>query len=201
MSDIRAKLLIGPKDVGKTFTTEEYENADFVGGYFYELAPGGILEVIRTPSPGDHLEILRRLDRQLVRYDEAHPGVIKALANGSDAFIRVRGGGDRHPDRLIYTTDRPHDRANWDEWIPTLVVEVVSPGQGKRDYEIKLKEYLEEGIQEYWIIDPADSAVTVMESEGGRWRQQRLKHGQEHETALLPGFVLSVEKLFRRLSS
>jgi Uma2 family endonuclease len=46
---------------------------------------------------------------------------------------------------------------------PLLVVEVVSPHQENRDYRYKRSEYATRGIAEYWIVDPIQQRVTVLE--------------------------------------
>ena len=46
---------------------------------------------------------------------------------------------------------------------PLLVVEVVSPKQENRDYRYKRSEYAARGIAEYWIVDPMQQKVTVLE--------------------------------------
>jgi Uma2 family endonuclease len=46
---------------------------------------------------------------------------------------------------------------------PLLVVEVVSPNQSSRDYRYKRSEYAARGIVEYWIVDPIQQRVTVLE--------------------------------------
>lgn len=46
---------------------------------------------------------------------------------------------------------------------PLLVVEVVSPNQSSRDYRYKRSEYAARGIFEYWIVDPIQQRVTVLE--------------------------------------
>lgn len=43
------------------------------------------------------------------------------------------------------------------------MVEIVSPGQENRDYRYKRSEYAARGIAEYWIIDPMQQKVTVLE--------------------------------------
>lgn len=45
---------------------------------------------------------------------------------------------------------------------PLLVVEVVSPGSKKIDYEQKLAEYKAIKIPEYWIVDLRKSQVCVL---------------------------------------
>ena len=46
---------------------------------------------------------------------------------------------------------------------PLLVVEVVSPNQENRDYRYKRSEYAARRIPEYWIVDPIQQRVTVLE--------------------------------------
>ena len=46
---------------------------------------------------------------------------------------------------------------------PLLVVEVVSPHQENRDYRYKRSEYAARRIPEYWIVDPIQQRVTVLE--------------------------------------
>jgi Uma2 family endonuclease len=46
---------------------------------------------------------------------------------------------------------------------PLLVVELVSPNQENQDYRYKRSEYAARGIAEYWIVDPMEKKVTVLE--------------------------------------
>lgn len=48
---------------------------------------------------------------------------------------------------------------------PQLVVEVVSPGSKNRDrdYRFKRSEYAARGIPEYWIVDPQQQQVAILE--------------------------------------
>jgi Uma2 family endonuclease len=55
---------------------------------------------------------------------------------------------------------------------PLLVVEVVSPNQEKRDYRYKRSEYAARGIAEYWIVDPVQARVTVLEWVEGLYEEQ-----------------------------
>ncbi len=84
--------------------------------------------------------------------------------------------------------------APWARWIPEIVVEVVSEGGEKRDYEEKRREYLAAGVKEYWIIDPARRQVLVLQRAGDTFIA-----GAEtvrHVTPLLPAFTLGVPRLF-----
>jgi Uma2 family endonuclease len=55
---------------------------------------------------------------------------------------------------------------------PLLLVEVVSLGQEKRDYRYKRSEYAARGIAEYWIVDPVQQRVTVLEWVEGLYEER-----------------------------
>ena len=44
---------------------------------------------------------------------------------------------------------------------PDLVVEILSPGNSKKEMKSKFALYQEEGVREYWIVDPAKESVWV----------------------------------------
>jgi Uma2 family endonuclease len=69
----------------------------------------------------------------------------------------------RETNRSIVLADMPP---------PTLVVEVVSPKQDKRDYRYKRSEYAARQIPEYWIVDPILDKVTVLELVEGFYEEQ-----------------------------
>ncbi len=55
---------------------------------------------------------------------------------------------------------------------PLLVVEVVSPNQSSRDYRYKRSEYAVRGIAEYWIVDPIQKRLTVLEWVEGLYEEK-----------------------------
>ena len=58
--------------------------------------------------------------------------------------------------REIITEDNIHG-------APDLVVEILSPSTADRDKELKLRLYAQAGVREYWIVDPDERSVQVME--------------------------------------
>ena len=44
---------------------------------------------------------------------------------------------------------------------PDLVIEIVSPKNSKRDVKDKFEIYQDNGVREYWIVNPNDENVTV----------------------------------------
>jgi Uma2 family endonuclease len=56
---------------------------------------------------------------------------------------------------------------------PLLVIEVVSPNQEKRDYRYKRSEYAARGIAEYWIVDPIQQQVMILEWVEGLYEEKQ----------------------------
>lgn len=56
---------------------------------------------------------------------------------------------------------------------PQLVVEVVSPGREneERDYRYKRSQYQARGIAEYWIVDPIQQQITVLNLVAGLYEE------------------------------
>ncbi len=43
---------------------------------------------------------------------------------------------------------------------PDLIIEILSPGNSKREMKIKKDLYAEAGVREYWIVDPNTETIT-----------------------------------------
>jgi Uma2 family endonuclease len=80
---------------------------------------------------------------------------------------------------------------------PLLVVEVVSPNQEKRDYRYKRSEYAARGIAEYWIVDPLQSRVTVLEWVDGFYEEQVFVGDNKIESTILANLELTVDRLLQ----
>lgn len=82
-----------------------------------------------------------------------------------------------------------------------LVVEVVSPGelQRERDYIAKRIQYQDCGIREYWIVDPENQSILVLELRGNTYTEVGSFSG--NDLVLSPGFKainLKVSAVFER---
>jgi Uma2 family endonuclease len=91
----------------------------------------------------------------------------------------------RYPDLMVITQEGVAALAGekrsliaFDMPVPKLVVEVVSSSDTnlaskERDYVYKRSEYAQRGIPEYWIVDPIDSVVLVLELVGKTYQERR----------------------------
>ena len=185
---------IGPADQGLRMTLQEFIEADWQGGWLYELARG-VLDVTEVPLPPHALTVNRVADL-FALFNRAHPGIIYLRGGGGECRIRLEGmQSDRHPDQAIYLSPPPAGPSPWSRWVPAIVVEVVSKGGEDRDYVEKREEYLRFGITEYWILDPMLRRLLVLAPRrrclGGAGHPGR----QDDRTDLLPGLIVRPSEL------
>jgi Uma2 family endonuclease len=121
--------------------------------------------------------------------------------SGSECKLLIDGlESERHPDLAIYKRPPPkgdNDDEVWSQWVPEIVVEVVSPSSRYRDYEEKPAEYLRLGVREYWIVDVDEGVLKVLRRSRGRWAQRTIRPPEIYRTSLLRGLQFSIETVFQ----
>lgn len=80
---------------------------------------------------------------------------------------------------------------------PLLAVEVVSPNQEKRDYRYKRSEYAARGIAEYWIVDPIQQQVTILELVEGFYEEKVYRGSDRLYSPLLTQVDLTAEQVLQ----
>ena len=185
---------IGPADHGRHMCLDDFDRAVGTEGHIYELSKG-VVQVVNVPG-GNHANQFQEVRDQLVGYRLANPGVITFIGGGGEAKMLIGPAqSERHPDVVVYTTPQPKGGDLWSLWVPDIVVEIVSPGSAKRDYEEKPDEYLAFGVKEYWIVDAAKKRMTVLARWRGQWKQTIVKPPRKYATIRLPGFALDLKRV------
>lgn len=191
---------IGPADHGRRMSLDEFVEAEFEGGWLYELARG-VIDATEVPGI-HHGRIVGRITELFVVYHLQHPGVINYRANGSECRLRLPGmQSDRHPDQALYLKPPPPGASPWTRWVPEVVVEVVSRGGESRDYVEKREEYLRVGVTEYWILDPSRREMRVHHRAGDVWEESTVSAESWYRTHLLPGLEVGPGALFGDLAA
>lgn len=112
--------------------------------------------------------------------------------------VRLPGGTYREPD-VVFMLAEHADRmgeACWDG--ADLAVEVVSDDNREHDLVTKRADYAAAGIPEYWIVDPREQAITVLKLAGEAYTEHGVfTSGQKATSALLPGFEIDVEAVWK----
>jgi len=184
-------------DVSKTYTYADYLKWTF--DERLELIKGKIFKM--TPAPGSvHQRISFTLGRRIGNYLEGRPCEVFL----APFDVRLPKSSDN--DKAIITVVQPDicvvcDPAKIDEkgclGAPDIVVEILSPGNNKKELKNKYEVYEEAGIPEYWIIHPQEKTFLKYTLTSGKFQPSRLlTMGDTVETPILPGFVLSLDELF-----
>lgn len=188
------KIRLGPNDNGRRMTLDLFDRAVGQEGFVFELNKG-VVEVTDVPHP-KHLFQVQELKRQFFAFDAANPGTIKAIAASNETKILLATDqSERHPDLSIYLTSPPDVPDVWSIWVPVIVIEVVSKSSAKRDYQEKPAEYLEFGVDEYWILDAIKNQLTAMSRWRGQWKSRVIRPPTKYTTPKLQGFVLDLQRV------
>jgi Uma2 family endonuclease len=81
--------------------------------------------------------------------------------------------------------------------VPNLVVEILSPATAQRDQTEKKTIYAENGVEEYWIVDPKRRDITVYALSGKRFGRGAVYTTRDTlRSRVLAGFTLRVREVF-----
>lgn len=181
-----------------------YSYADYLLWQFQErveLIKGKIFEMSPAPSR-KHQVILRILNRYFDRYFEHKPcGLYFAPFD-----VRLINFSKSTEDKQVITVVQPDlcvicDDAKLDDrgciGAPDLVVEILSPGNSKKEMGIKFDLYEENGVKEYWIVEPAENSIFIYTLINGKYIGLKpCIEGQKITSPLFPELDFEIEKIF-----
>ncbi|MBD2293746.1 Uma2 family endonuclease [Anabaena sphaerica FACHB-251] len=157
----------------KKMTFEEFLQFDDGTDTLYELENGELI-----PMPLES-ELNRRIAMFLLIYFSQLGIPYYRLSMKTEMAVYSRQVGVRVPDLIVFSEELAQVMQGatrslilMDMPPPLLVVEIVSPNQENRDYRYKRSEYAARGIAEYWIVDPMQQKVTVLEWVEGFYEEQ-----------------------------
>ncbi|MBW4675279.1 MAG: Uma2 family endonuclease [Desmonostoc geniculatum HA4340-LM1] len=157
-------------------TFEQYLEIDDGTENRYELVDGRLIEL--PPESEPNTSLANYLFLLLV---SAGMPFRRVQPHACELQVPVLEAGDpanRYPDLAILREEhleltRKRLTITFDVLPPHLVVEVVSPGQSNRDrdYVRKRKQYAARGVPEYWLIDPEEQAIAILQLSEGSYRE------------------------------
>ena len=164
-----------------------------------ELTQEGEL-IIMSPTGGEAGRKNRRLIQQIGIWTDQN-GTGEAF-DSSTLFI-LPNGARRSPDVSWIKLERWNaltlqEKQGFPPISPDFIIELVSPSDLKNqryaDLQLKMQEYLENGVKLGWLIEPSTKIVEIY------------RLGQERETlnypqtlsgeAILPGFILDLSDIW-----
>lgn len=81
--------------------------------------------------------------------------------------------------------------------VPDLVVEILSPGNNRKELRLKYEIYEESGVREYWVIHPIEQTLLIYKLMNGKYQSSRLfVSGDSVKSDCIEGFELDLEEIF-----
>lgn len=180
----------------KPLTLEEYARYDDGTDTRYELVDGNLVEVSTESDIND------RIASFLYAYFLQMGIPYYRLSMKAQIAVSGRLANARQPDLMLLSEESAvalegatHRLIRHDMPPPALVVEVVSPKQGERDYRYKRLEYAGRHIPEYWIVDPTVQQVTVLIWVAGIYQESVYTSNQAISSSLIPKLALTASQI------
>ncbi|MFM2386140.1 MAG: hypothetical protein RL660_897 [Bacteroidota bacterium] len=182
--------------------TKKYSYADYLLWRFaerVELIKGLIYKM--SPAPSErHQYISGNL------YVELRRCVKKGKCRIYAAPFDVRLSATTTKDSEVYTVVQPDicvvcDLTKLDErgcmGAPNLIIEIVSPGNTRRELEDKYALYEENGVQEYWIVQPSDETISVFDLVEEKYALRKIYSNDcDISINVLDGAIINLKDVF-----
>lgn len=119
----------------------------------------GILYISASPTLV-HQMILMEIWQTVRNHIRKNKGQCIAVTAPSDVMFHKEDTNLYQPD-LYVVCDRSKLVRGGVIGVPDLIVEILSPSTKKKDMLVKLSKYLENGVREYWQVDPEGKRILV----------------------------------------
>ena len=110
-------------------------------------------------------------------------------------------------DQEIYTVVQPDlcvicDRSKIDKkgciGAPDLIIEILSPGNSKKEMDIKYDLYEENGVLEYWMVNPSEKTISIFVLQNGKYIGIKpLIEDSKLKSPTFPDLTFAVKKVFK----
>jgi Uma2 family endonuclease len=180
----------------RKITVAEFHKMEFDDNdpYLYELLDGEIVKK-KAPRPR-HQRITRDLTIKLHLFAIEHK-LGEVLPSPIDVFLDDTNSPQ--PD-LVFISNEKSSLVTDDGvmGVPDLIVEVISPSSIYRDRVTKKALFEQFGVQEYWIVDPADNFIEIYALTDGHYGLLSAASVEEGQltSGVLPGLALDLNTLF-----
>jgi len=80
---------------------------------------------------------------------------------------------------------------------PDWIIEILSPGNTRKELNEKFRLYEENAVREYWIVHPTDQTLAAFELQDDRYQLRKL-YSSEEEVAvgIFPELVMDLQEVF-----
>ena len=188
-------------DMSRRYSYADYfkwrfqERVELIKGFIHRMSP--------APTPS-HQIVSGKLFLKIGNFLER-----KSCQLYSAPFdVRLPDSKKQTDDGLVYTVVQPDlcvicDPEKIDNrgclGAPDLVIEILSPGNTKKEMGIKFDLYEENGVKEYWLVEPAEKVIYVYKLEKNKFIGLKpFTEDDEISPVLFPELRFKVRDIFER---
>lgn len=176
----------------KTVTYEEWLRMPEVSDAIEEVVNG---EIRIMPAPKwKHSRIVDNLGYRIRSQVNDHDVTVTVSLFG--LIIRPEPLTSRIPDLAVFQTATIIEKDGYIHSAPQLVVEVLSPGNTRREREEKLGDYASFGVPEVWLVSPEARTVEVLLLEDGQLRRSQILAEGLLTPKLFPGVQIDIAHIW-----
>jgi Uma2 family endonuclease len=177
-------------------TWDEFRNMELDDNdpYIYELLNGIIMK--RSAPSLFHQKAARNLTTDITNFlrlnplGEVYPSPVDVELDKYNAF---------QPDIAFVSVERSflYEDGDYIRGAPDLIVEIISPGNARRD-RVDKKEICEQfAVREYWLIDPLSQTVEIYVMRDNAYHlHDFLEQTGKATSTVLKGFEVEISALF-----
>ena len=186
-------------DLSKRYSYADYfkwkfeERVELIKGFIHKMSP--------APSPS-HQTVFGNLFLEIGYFFKNKS--CKVFAAPFD--VRLPDSKKQIDDNVVYTVIQPDISVICDSekidtrgciGAPDLVIEILSPGNSKKEMGIKFDLYEENGVKEYWIVEPLGKVIYVYILENGKFNGLKpFIEDDEISSTLFPELRFAVKDVF-----
>lgn len=185
--------------------TKQYSYADYLTWQFkerVELIKGWISKMSPAPSTG----------HQTIAWDFTYYFANYFRKSDCKPFfapfdVRLLDSKKSKSDQQVFTVVQPDicvicDEKKLDErgclGAPDLIIEIVSPGNSKREMKTKYELYEENGVKEYWIANPLEKNIMLYVLKAKKYHLKKIYFDDDTiESVLFKGLVIDLKEIFK----
>jgi len=153
--------------------------------------------LVMTPAPSTYHQIIsKRIGFVFVEFLEKQHELAEVLHAPVDVYFSEKEV--YQPDIIVIDRDRidiiGEDKING---APDLVVEILSPSTAYYDLRHKKDVYAQEGVKEYWIVDPPEKSIEIYANTDSEF-ECVVKESMSGEMAslLYSGLIVQIDEIF-----
>jgi Uma2 family endonuclease len=163
-----------------------------VTDFIEEVVDGEIL--IMPPAKWKHAVIVANLHDSLVAQTDRRE--VQVVVGSFGVVIRKAPLTSRVPDLAVFLKSTIIEQDGYIHSAPQLVVEVLSPGNTRRERERKLADYASLGVPEMWVVSPEARTVEVLYLENGFLRSAQALTQGVLEPKHFPGVQIQISEIW-----